>query len=82
MTDKHKHYKKDVTHLSTVDVYRVLRLFNVTDPAIAHAVKKLLLPGGRGGKSMHQDVQEAIDSLERWKDMENEDERVEEVVDR
>lgn len=72
---KHPHYFKDVGHLLTVDVYRVLDLFQVTDPCIAHAVKKLLLPGGRGGKSMHQDVQEAMDSLLRWQEMQDENDR-------
>jgi len=39
--NKHPHYHKDVRHLETIDVYRVLALFNVTDPCIQHAVKKL-----------------------------------------
>jgi hypothetical protein len=48
----------------TFDVYDVLRAFEVTDPAIAHAVKKLLVTGGRnGGKSKEQDLQEALWSL-------------------
>lgn len=76
---KHNHYFKDVSHLDRVDVYRVLTLFGVTDPCIAHAAKKLLVAGGRGGKSQHQDVQEAIDSLERWKAMQAEDESKEVV---
>lgn len=47
---KHPHYHKDVSNLQTVDVYRVLALFNVTDPCIQHAVKKLLVAGGRGAE--------------------------------
>lgn len=71
---KHPHYHKDVSNLKTVDVYRVLALFNVTDPCIQHAVKKLLVAGGRGaGKDLGKDVQEAIDSLERFKEMRVED---------
>lgn len=77
MTKKHSHYFKDVNHLASIDVYRVLRLFNVTDPCLQHAAKKLLVAGGRGGKSRHQDVQEAIDTLTRWQEMQNEDERLE-----
>ena len=69
----HGHYKKNVVHLSTIDVYRVLELFGVTHPALQHAVKKLLVAGGRGAKSQPQDVQEAIDSLARWQDMRKED---------
>lgn len=71
---KHPHYHKDVRHLETIDVYRVLTLFNVTDPCIQHAVKKLLVAGGRGaGKDIAKDVQEAIDSLQRFQEMRAED---------
>lgn len=67
---KHSHYFKDVSYLQTVDVYRILQLFNVTDPCVQHAVKKLLVAGGRGaGKDITKDIQEAIDSLKRWQDM-------------
>lgn len=69
----HNHYFKDVSRLDSVDVYRVLELFEVVDPAIQHAVKKLLCAGGRGAKCQGQDVQEAIDSLARWQDMRKED---------
>jgi len=70
---KHSHYFKDVSHLSTIDVYRVLELFGVTDQKIGHAVKKLLCAGQRGQKDIDKDIQEAIDSLERWKAMRKED---------
>lgn len=72
--NKHPHYHKDVRHLETIDVYRVLALFNVTDPCIQHAVKKLLVAGGRGaGKDISRDIQEAVDSLNRWQEMQAED---------
>ena len=51
-----------------IDVYDVLHTFNVDNPAIAHAVKKMLCAGTRGYKDYQQDIQEAIDSLERAKD--------------
>lgn len=71
---RHDHYFKDVSHLCTIDVYRVLELFGVTDPAIAHAIKKLLMPGDRGaGKDEEQDIREAIDSLTRALVMRDED---------
>lgn len=74
MTKKHSHYFKDVSKFTTVDVYRVLKMYSVTDPCIAHAVKKLLVPGGRGGgKTQVQDVQEAIDTLTRFIEMNNEE---------
>ena len=73
---KHNHYFKKTVHLDAVDVYRVLELFNVTDPCLQHAVKKLLCAGGRGAKDMEQDVQEAMDTLERYQDMCREDELI------
>jgi hypothetical protein len=75
MTERlHNHYFKDVRILEVVDVYRVLLLFNVTDPCIQHAVKKLLVAGGRGGgKDIRKDVSEAIDTLVRWINMRDEE---------
>lgn len=69
----HSHYKKDVSHLKMIDVYRVIKLFNVTDPCEQHAVKKILCAGGRGDKSQEQDIREAIDSLNRRLEMIAED---------
>ena len=51
---KHSHYFKNVRHLDGIDVYRVLELFNVTDPCLQHAIKKLLCAGGRGAKDIEQ----------------------------
>ena len=69
----HEHYFKDVTHLKTIDVYRVLDLFGVLNPCVQHAVKKLLCSGQRGVKDTRQDVQEAITSLLRHLEMQTED---------
>jgi hypothetical protein len=70
----HSHYFKSVEHLKHIDIYRILDLYNVTNPCLQHAIKKLLVAGGRGaGKDSTQDVQEAIDSLGRWKRMLKED---------
>ena len=70
----HDHYFKDVTHLKTIDVYRVLDLFGVSNPCVQHAIKKLLCKGTRGVKDTQQDVQEAITSLVRCLEMQTEDE--------
>ena len=70
---KHEHYFKNVKNYEYIDVYRVLKLFEVNDPCIQHAVKKLLAAGARGVKPMEKDIQEAIDSLIRWKTMYSED---------
>lgn len=72
--NKHPHYFKRVAGYEYIDVYRVLVLFGVTDPCIQHAVKKLLVSGGRGaGKDATQDISEAIDSLNRAIEMRFED---------
>lgn len=54
---------------ATVDVYDILAAFNVTCPATHHAIKKLLMPGQRGGKSVTQDLREALASVHRAIDM-------------
>ena len=73
MTDKaHNHYYKNVSHLEYIDVYRVLELFNVTDPCLQHAMKKLLVAGGRGHKDISRDIQDVIDSCVRWQEMQRE----------
>jgi hypothetical protein len=48
-----------------IDFYDIARAFNVDDPAIAHALKRLLRYGC-GSKSLEQDVEEAIWSLTRF----------------
>jgi len=71
---KHSHYFRWVGHLRELDIYRVLDLFGVTDHAIGHAIKKLMLPGMRGGgKPTRKDIEEAIDTLQRKLEMMDED---------
>lgn len=55
-----------------LDPYRVLKVYEITDPAIQHAVKKLLRLG-KGAKTEITDVQEAIESLQRFIEMRDED---------
>lgn len=72
---KYPHYFKDVRHLSYVDIYRLLDLFEITDQPIAHAIKKLMVAGARGAKDRDQDISEAIDCLLRRQAMRKEDTR-------
>lgn len=51
--------------LTSLDVYDVLIMFDVRDPAIQHAVKKLLMCGQRGHKTQLEDLQEARQSIAR-----------------
>ena len=74
MKKEYSHYYKKIPDgVSYIDVYRVLELFGVNDPAIQHAVKKLLVAGGRGHKDLEKDVKEAVDSLNRWIEMREEE---------
>lgn len=65
---KHSHYYKDVTSLQFIDVYKVCDLFQIQDAsgALQHAIKKLLCAGQRGTKDKFRDVQEAVDTLNRF----------------
>jgi len=42
-----------------------MALFNVTDQAVGHAIKKLLVAGNRGHKDKLKDYREAVGSIER-----------------
>lgn len=53
-----------------VDVYDVLTAFGVQCPATAHAVKKLLCAGQRGGKDRLTDLNEAKLAIERAVELE------------
>ena len=48
-----------------IDIYAVIETFGVTCPARQHALKKLLMPGVRGGKSCVDDLGEAADAIVR-----------------
>ena len=55
--------------VTTVDVYRVLDAFGVSDPATQHALKKMLCTGLRGHKDYLTDLNDSIDSLQKAKEL-------------
>jgi hypothetical protein len=65
-------YHKEVKPGVYIDVYDVLVAFEVANPAIQHAIKKMLCPGQRGAKDRATDVAEAIISLQRAQEIEDE----------
>ena len=67
-------YFKDVSKLKSVDIYRVLNLFDVRSHAVGHAIKKLLCAGKRGAKDYRQDLIEAKASIDRELAMMDEEE--------
>lgn len=58
-------YAKEIKPGVFVDVYDVLNAYGVTCPATQHAIKKLLMPGKRGSKSVMVDLKEAQASIVR-----------------
>ena len=66
-------YIVDISKYNKLDIYRILSLYDVTDPCLQHAIKKLLCAGKRGVKNQTQDINEAILSLKRFLEMQGED---------
>ena len=58
---------------TTIDIYDVLKAWGVTCPATQHAIKKLLQPGERGHKDKLTDLREALASVERAIQMEEQE---------
>jgi hypothetical protein len=74
MADKYpKYYKRVPEGVSVLDIYAVCKMFDVTDAALSHSLKKIMLPGTRtGGKSRYDDIKEARDTLNRWLELNKE----------
>ncbi|KAF1026163.1 MAG: hypothetical protein GAK29_01425 [Acinetobacter bereziniae] len=68
---QHSHYFKDVRDLNVIDVYQVLKLFNVNDPCLQHIVKKALVAGGRGHKDLERDLKDIHDTSKRALEINN-----------
>jgi hypothetical protein len=69
MNDKYNRNIKGVT----VDVYDVLKVFDVTCPALQHLIKKALCAGLRGHKNRTQDLQDIVDSALRAQCLDKDD---------
>jgi hypothetical protein len=68
-----KYYKRIPAGVSELDIYAVCKMFDVTDAALSHSLKKIMLPGTRtGGKSRYDDIKEARDTLNRWLELNKE----------
>lgn len=58
--------------VANLDPYTVADVYRITNHAIFSALKKLLVPGGRGFKDTAQDVADSIGALQRWQQMQEE----------
>lgn len=66
-------YARDVSHIKTLDPYRLQELYKM-HPCAEHVVKKLLVAGEReGGKDLDHDISDCIRTLTRWQEMRKED---------
>ena len=66
-----KHYDYSYRGIK-IDPYRIFTTYGIAHPAQQHAIKKLLR-AGQSVKTLRQDIDEAIVTLERWKAMLDED---------
>lgn len=66
-----KHYAYEYKGVK-LDPYRIFRVYDITAPEQQHAIKKLLR-AGKSVKPLMQDIDETIATLERWKQILNED---------
>lgn len=64
MTDKHNHYFRDCPY-NKIDVYRIIEIFEITDPVAQHILKKCIATGKRGHKDVERDWQDILDSAQR-----------------
>lgn len=72
MTDKHNHYFRDCPY-NKIDVYRIIEIFEITDPVAQHILKKCIATGKRGHKDEQRDWEDIRDSAQRRLDMLKED---------
>lgn len=67
MSRYHKKIVPDANGL--IDLYAIAEAFGVKSNPQFHAMKKIMMAGERGHKSLVQDIDEAIIAARRWKEM-------------
>ena len=66
---KKSKYHREVAPGVWIDVYDVLKAWNVTCPALQHLIKKALQPGERGHKTLDQDMKDIVASAIRAQEL-------------
>lgn len=69
-----KHYRFSFNGIK-LDPYRIFRVYQITEPEQQHAIKKLLR-AGNSHKPLLQDIDETIATLQRWKEIIAEDQKL------
>ena len=77
--DKGKHYRLAYRGIK-FDPARAGRIYGITDPMLFQAFKKIAFAGKRGHKSRISDIEDAICALNRFLEMEKEDESETQLV--
>ncbi len=67
MSRYHKKITPDADGL--IDLYAIAEAYAVKSNPQFHAMKKIMMAGERGHKSLVQDIDEAIIAAQRWKEM-------------
>ncbi|HID7510290.1 TPA: hypothetical protein ACXHW4_004189 [Enterobacter hormaechei] len=62
-------YQREIKPGVFVDVYDVLKAWDVRNPALQHLVKKALAVGQRGHKDAAEDLQDIVDSAVRAQEL-------------
>ena len=70
MCDIKNKYHREIKPGVFVDVYDVLKAWDVKNPALQHLIKKALQPGERGHKDLQQDLDDIVASALRAKELE------------
>lgn len=65
-------YTKEING-KPVDIYDILKAYNVTNPALQHLIKKALCAGLRGHKDRLTDMREILESAKRALELEDTD---------
>lgn len=63
-------YSREIATGVDVDIYDILKAWNVTNPALQHLTKKALQAGGRGHKDLKEDLLDIIASAKRAYELE------------
>ncbi len=62
-------YQREIKPGVFIDVYDVLKAWDVRNPALQHLVKKALAVGQRGHKDAAEDLQDIVDSAVRAREL-------------
>ncbi len=64
-------YQREIKPGVFVDVYDVLKAWDVRNPALQHLIKKALAVGQRGHKDAAEDLQDIVDSAVRAQELDS-----------